>query len=97
MSVPQVWGVEVRYDDENPGVYGPYTQAQAERVAAKIREEVELASDAHGVNHHPHSVLGALASRLTRYDQFMNGQQRQAARRDVRDSEAAATARMEES
>lgn len=89
MSGGEVWGVEVRYDDENPGVYGPYTQAQAERTAARIRAEVELATDSYGGSFHPRGVLGAQASKLTRYDQFLDGQERLTARRDVRDSEAA--------
>ncbi len=78
-----VYVVEVSYEDEDPGVFGPYTQAQAERVAAKISEEVELSKDEWGGNFHMHSVRGANAYPLTRYEQFMTGPQRLAARGQV--------------
>lgn len=82
-----VWVVETRIEDENPGVYGPYTEAQAKRVAAHLEEEAALATDKYGQSVHPYGVLGAGAYPLSRYDQFLTGEERRQARRDARERE----------
>ncbi len=82
-----VWAVEVRYEDANSEVYGPYTEAQAERTAANLDEEAALATDKYGHNVHLHGVLGAIAYPLARYDQYLTGDERRQARRDARERE----------
>lgn len=86
----EVWVVEVRYDNENPGVYGPYTEKQARRIEGILDDETSLATDAYGMNHHPHSILGAGAMPLERYAQFMTAQERRTVRLDVRAAEETA-------
>lgn len=93
----QPWCIEVSYQDENPGTFGPYTETQARRLAAKLNEEAELASDAHGGNHHPHGVYVAVACPLTRYEDILTGEQRRQARRDARAAERAMSRRRSES
>ncbi len=84
----KVWCVEVSYEDDDPGTYGPYTEAQANRVADRLKEEARLSSSSSGLNFHPHNVRSALASPLYRYDQFLDGEARRAARREVRIEES---------
>lgn len=83
-----MWAVEVTYEDDDPGTYGPYTQAQAERVAKRLTEEIALSYSSHGHNHHPHDVRFASAAPLGRYDQFMTAEEKRAARKAVRESDS---------
>lgn len=85
MSV--VWVVEVSFEDDDPATYGPYTQLQAERVEAKVNDEARLATDGDGVNHHTFNVRQAIAIPLTRYDAFLDAEQRRAVRREVREQD----------
>ncbi len=78
----KVWVVLVRYTDEDPGEYGPYTELQAERVAARLQEEAEMGND-NGQCLHPHNVEGANAVPMMRYDQFLTGPERRALRKAV--------------
>ncbi len=87
-----VYVVEVAYDDEDPGTFGPYTQAQAERVAGRIMAEVAIAVDELGGNHHPHGVRFAASVPLRRYDDasnFLDSDARRAVRRAVRAADKA--------
>lgn len=88
-AAPAVWLVEVRIEDNDPQVFGPYTEAQARRAAARIEEEVALATDTHGMNFHPRGALGASAYPISPYDTFLTGEERRQARGEVRGSERA--------
>ncbi len=92
----QVYIVEVHYEDQDPVAHGPYTEAQAQRVAARLDDEVRLSSDKHGGNHHPQGVRGASALPLGRYDQFMSADERKQARRAARQAERDLQARLSE-
>jgi hypothetical protein len=80
-----VWVVTVDYEDDDPATYGPYTRLQAERVEVKINDEARLATSSDGVNHHPFNVQQAIAVPLSRYDAFLDAEQRRAVRREVRE------------
>ena len=71
MSVATIWLVEVSYEDEDPGTYGPYTERQAKGVERALRKEAELATDKHGITHHPHGLRGAIAYPAARYGDFV--------------------------
>lgn len=94
--MPDIWAVEVSYDDEDPATYGPYTEGQAERVASRIMGEIALSRDSYGGNHHPHGAYHAAAFRPGRYDQFLTGKERWKARKDARRAERDAAERAED-
>jgi len=76
MKITETWAVEVTYDEEDPGVYGPYTEDHAGKIARTIQREADLCHDENGDNYHPCGIRGAQPFRLSRYDQFLTGEQR---------------------
>jgi hypothetical protein len=84
-----VWAVEVRYHDDDPATYGPYTKLQAERVAKALLAEALLARDVHGCYHHPWGVESAMAVPQRRYTFFLTGAERRRARSAARRAVAA--------
>ena len=79
-----VWLVMVSVEDDDDQPFGPYTRLQADRVAARIRDEVELATDELGGNHHPRAITYACAWPLGRYTKFLDASEKRKARGDVR-------------
>lgn len=80
----ETWQVDVAYEDDDPGIYGPYTERQAERVAARLSAEVALSTDKYGHNHHPRGVRSANAMPMARYDAFLTAEEKRGARVGVR-------------
>lgn len=79
-----VWVVSVHYEDDDPAVYGPYTERQALTVAGRIDNEATMATDRSGKSYHPRGVVQAIAWELSRYDAFLTIEERRTARADVR-------------
>lgn len=79
-----VWVVGVMTEDEDEVVYGPYTERQAKRVAAKIQDEADAGRDLYGGCHHPLSVTGAIPFPLGRYDRFLSTEEKKEMRAEKR-------------
>jgi len=79
----ETWIVEVGHEDADPTVYGPYTPAQAERVAKKVQEEIALGTTPTGQTFHPNDAINAVAMPLRRYV-FLTSAERNQLRRAVR-------------
>lgn len=91
-----MWVVEVSIEDDNPEVAGPYTEAQAKRVAKRIDDEAQMAQDAYGTCLHPYSITNANAYPLGRWDKFLTAAQKREVRADVRESERRIRERQED-
>lgn len=81
----EVWLVDVSYEDDDSVVFGPYTQRQAERFAARLVKEADSLTDEYGKNHHPHDVRHATAYPVHTYEHWLSTEEKKAARAAMRE------------
>lgn len=82
----QAWCVIVWYKnrDEASYTYGPYTQLQAERVAAQIEKEIEISETDAGEILHPYTAFQVIAVPMSQYRNLLPGNERIRLRARVR-------------
>ena len=79
----ETWCVQVSYMDDDPDKFGPYTERQAHRIAARLNLEVKATG-----RKHPGDVTHAVAIPFVRYDDFLTAAELRACRQEINEAYA---------